>query len=158
MGHGETQKLCISRWHCFDQIIGHKSGLRPRWILRSFTKNGMYSVKSRYWVATNLLRIDTSETSEPSITKLQAFALKLKAPPKIRHFIWQAISGQLAVTSNLTHRHMRCDNHCPRCGAKDETINHALFECPPALQTCANATTPTPSLLFPSDSHFTNMD
>ena len=74
------------------------------------------------------------------------------------HFIWQTISGQLAVTNNLTHRHMRCDNHCPRCGADDETINHAIFECPPALQTCAHATAPTPSTLFPTTSHYANID
>ena len=53
---------------------------------------------------------------------------------------------------------MRCDNHCPRCGAEDETINHAIFECPPAIQTWAHATTPTPPTLFPSGSHFTNID
>ena len=53
---------------------------------------------------------------------------------------------------------MRCDNHCPRCGADDETINHAIFECPPALQTWAHATTPTPPTLFPSGSQYTNID
>lgn len=40
---------------------------------------------------------------EPRITKLQAFAWKIHAPPKIRYYIWQMISGQLEVTSNLTH-------------------------------------------------------
>ena len=68
------------------------------------------------------------------------------------------ISRQLAVTSNLNHRHMIYDNHCPRCGAEDETINHAIFECPPTIQTWAHAATPTPPTLFPSGSHFTNID
>ena len=49
-------------------------------------------------------------------------------------------------------------NHCPRCGAEDETINHAIFECPPAIQTWAHAATPTPLTLNPSESHFTNID
>ena len=40
------------------------------------------------------------------------------------------IYGQSVVTSNLTHCHMRCDNHCPNCSAEDETINHAIFEYP----------------------------
>ena len=92
----------------------------------------MYTVKSRYWVATNILNREPVEIpKEPSITKLQAFAWKIQAPPKLKHFIWQTISGQLAVKNNLTHRHMRCDNHCPRCRADDETINQAIFECPP---------------------------
>lgn len=110
----------------------------------SFTKiNGMYFVKSGYQVARNILNT-AEDQGEPSIKTLQAFAWKIRAPTKLKHFIWQAISGQLAVTSNLTNRHIRCDNHCPRCGADDETINHAIFECPPALQTWAHAATPTP--------------
>ena len=68
--------------------------------------------------------------------------------------IW-TVSGN---TSNLNHRHMKCDNHCPRCGAEDETINHTIFECPPARQTWAHAATPTPPALFPTESHFTNID
>ena len=95
---------------------------------------------------------------KPSITKLQAFAWKIQAPPKLKNFIWQAISGQLAVTNNLTHQHMRCDNHCPRCGAEEETINHVIFECPPAIQTWAHASTPTPPERFPSTSHYTDID
>ena len=95
---------------------------------------------------------------EPNITKLQAFAWKIQAPPKLKHFIWQTIYGHLAITRNLAHRHMRCDNHCPKCGAEDETINLATFECPTALQTWAHATTPNPPLMFPSASHYTNID
>ena len=68
------------------------------------------------------------------------------------------ISGHIAVTSNLNHRHMRCDNYCPRCGADDETVNHAIFECPPAVQTWAHASTPTPPAIFPTGSQFTNID
>nr|VDD60968.1 unnamed protein product [Brassica oleracea] len=98
----------------------------------------MYTVKSGYWVARNILNKEMVETQgELSITKLQAFFWKIKAPPKQRHFIWQTISGQLAVSSNLTHRHMRCDNHGPRCGADDETINHAIFDAT-NMGTCSN--------------------
>ena len=93
----------------------------------SYTKNGMYTVKSGYWVARNMLNRDMVE---PSITKLEAFTWKIQAPPKLKHFIWQTISGQLAVTSNLAHRHMRCNNYCSRCGEDNETTNHAIFECP----------------------------
>lgn len=102
-----------------------------------------------------MLREEAQDVQEPSITKLQAFAWKIKALPKIKHFIWQTISGQLAVTSNLAHRHMQCDNCCPRCCEENETVNHAIFECPPALQTWAHAAPPT---MFPSTSQFTNMD
>ena len=53
-------------------------------IFWSYTRNGQYSVKSGYWVAQNLLKTaEAQEILEPSITKLQAFAWKLKAPTKI---------------------------------------------------------------------------
>ena len=109
-------------------------------------------------MATDLLKEESLEAQELSIIKLQAFAWKIKAPPKMRHLIWQTISGQLAVTSNLSHRHIRCDHYCPRCGADDETINHAIFEYLPAVQTWSHASTRTPPTLFPSGSHFTNID
>ena len=47
----------------------------------NYTKNGQYTVKSRYWVARNLMRNDEDkEILEPSITKLQAFVWKVKSP------------------------------------------------------------------------------
>ena len=50
----------------------------------NYTKNGLYTVKSGYWVARNLLQPDgENEILEPSITKFQAFAWKIKAPQKI---------------------------------------------------------------------------
>lgn len=30
-------------------------------------------------------------------------------------------------------RHMRCDNHLPRCEKLDESVNHTIFQCPQAL-------------------------
>ena len=85
-------------------------------------------------MAQNLLkREEEKEVLEPSITKLQAFAWKLKAPKKICHLIWQLLTGHVAVTRNLARRNMRCDNYCPRCGELEESVTHAIFECPPAL-------------------------
>ena len=41
----------------------------------NYTRNGQYTIKSRYWVAQNLLKTEEEkEVLEPSITKLQAFA------------------------------------------------------------------------------------
>ena len=52
----------------------------------NYKRNDQYTVKYRYWVAQNLLRTeDEMEVLEPSITKLQAFAWKEKAPQKICH-------------------------------------------------------------------------
>ncbi|KAL0689366.1 hypothetical protein Bca4012_089044 [Brassica carinata] len=40
-----------------------------------YTRNGQYTIKSGYWVAQNLLKLEEEkELLEPSITKLQLFA------------------------------------------------------------------------------------
>ncbi|XP_048623794.1 uncharacterized protein LOC125592583 [Brassica napus] len=125
----------------------------------NFTRSGQYTVKSGYWVAHNLLKLtEEKEVLEPSITKLQAFAWKLKAPTKICHLMWQLLTGHVAVTRNLVRRNMRCDNYCPRCGEAEETVTHAIFECPPARQVWSLSSTPTCPNIFPVSSVYTNMD
>lgn len=98
------------------------------------------------------------EVLQPSITKLQAFAWTVNAPQKICHIIWQLISGQIAVTKNLVRCNMQCDNYCPRCGEPEETVTHAIFECPPALQVWALLFTPSSSQSFPLPIVYANMD
>ena len=125
----------------------------------SYTKSGIHTVKSGYWIASNLMQPEEEkEILEPSITKLQAFAWKVKAPQKIRHLIWQLITGHVAVTKNLTRRNMRCDNYCPRCGEPEESVTHAIFDCPPALQVWDVSSTPTSTTIFPVPSVYANMD
>ncbi|XP_048605017.1 uncharacterized protein LOC125582384 [Brassica napus] len=124
----------------------------------SYTKNGQYTVKSGYWVATNLMREnEDAEVIQPSLTKLQAFAWLVNAPQKICHLIWLLIFGQVAVTRNLVRRNMRCDNYCTRCGEPEESVTHAIFECPPAVQVWASSTPSSPQI-FPVPSIYANMD
>ncbi|KAG7585995.1 Reverse transcriptase zinc-binding domain [Arabidopsis thaliana x Arabidopsis arenosa] len=124
-----------------------------------FTKSGQYTVKSGYHTAR--LNIGTDSMLQefgPDIKPLQAFTWKIKCPPKIRHFMWQALTGCVSVTSNLRRRGINCDTRCDRCGASEESINHALFECPPARQTWALSQIPTAPDIFPSGSLYANMD
>ncbi|KAF8045468.1 hypothetical protein N665_4879s0001 [Sinapis alba] len=53
---------------------------------------------------------------------------------------------------------MRCDNFCPRCGDPEESVTHAIFECPPALQVWALSGTPSCPNIFPVSSIYANMD
>ena len=53
---------------------------------------------------------------------------------------------------------MRCDNYFPMCGKIEESVTHAIFECPPALQVWSLSATPTSSGIFPVSSVYTNMD
>lgn len=64
----------------------------------------------------------------------------------------------MAVTKNLIRRNMRCDNYFPRCGALEEYVTHAIFECPPAKQTWSLSSTPTSPYIFPVPSIYANMD
>ncbi|XP_033132135.1 uncharacterized protein LOC103836135 [Brassica rapa] len=139
--------LAISSTHCRDTFSSN------------YTRNGQYTVKSGYWVAQNLLKTEEEkEVLEPSITKLQAFAWKLKAPKKICHLIWQLLTGHVAVTRNLVRRNMRCDNYCPRCGELEEYVTYDIFECPPSLQVWSLSSTPTSPYIFPLPSVYTNMN
>ena len=53
---------------------------------------------------------------------------------------------------------MRFDNYCPRCGEPEETVTHAIFECPPALQVWSLSTTPSSPNIFLLPSTYANMD
>ena len=110
------RQLCQSRGYSADLVLGHKSRPPAGWILLelyeewyAYYKIGLQGIAKH------------QQYSESRITKLQTFAWKIKDPQKIHHLIWQTISGQLDVTSNLTHRHIWCDNHYPKL------LN--IFEC-----------------------------
>lgn len=51
-----------------------------------------------------------------------------------------------------------CAQRCNICGVEEKSINHFLFECPPALQTWVLSKIPSPLGVFPSPSMFTNMN
>ncbi|KAG7564174.1 Ribonuclease H domain [Arabidopsis suecica] len=123
-----------------------------------FTKSGKYTVKSGY----HTTRIEKSETTfsliGPDIRPLKAHSWQVHCPPKIRHFLWQILTGCVPVTENLRKRGIVCDTGCARCGEPVETINHTLFQCHPARQIWALSQVPTAMGNFPTDSIFTNLD
>ncbi|XP_021735024.1 uncharacterized protein LOC110701708 [Chenopodium quinoa] len=90
------------------------------------SKNGVFSVKSCYYLARKgaIEAIDTN-----SLHKLWCLIWNYKGPPKLKHFLWNAAKGNLAVKSRLMQRHIVGDSKCLICENEDETIIHALFEC-----------------------------
>ena len=96
---------------------------------------------------------------EPSSTRLKKAVWKLKAPRKLKHFLWQALSRYLATAEKLKSRHCTRDSSCVRSGAEVESINHTLFESPPpALQCWALFPVPTAPGFFPCQSLYANLD
>ncbi|CAN6803503.1 unnamed protein product [Brassica oleracea] len=93
---------------------------------------GAYTVKSGYWLACSL---DQSEVrkealARPSLNELRSKVWKVNTSPKIRIFLWKALSNALSVTDELIARGMKVDSRCQRCGFSSESINHILFSCP----------------------------
>ncbi|XP_056848971.1 uncharacterized protein LOC130499090 [Raphanus sativus] len=124
-----------------------------------FTMNGKYTVKSGYQVERVYPDRDrTLPIYGPSISTLKAFCWKIKCPPKMKHFLWQLLSGCIAVKKNLKARGLKGDIICDRCGAPEDSINHVFFECPPAIQIWALSKIPTNPAIFPTHALFTNMD
>lgn len=48
----------------------------------------------------------------PLVTALKAFCWKVRCPPKMKHFLWQLISGCIAVKEKLRARGIRGDTTC----------------------------------------------
>lgn len=102
--------------------------------------------------------LPTEYCSEPSITGLTHQVWASKTVPKIKHFMWQALTNYVPVCSRLADRHCHPDRRCPRCGQHEETINHMLFECHMATQTWSLAALPTDPGELPSSSMYGNFD
>jgi hypothetical protein len=50
-------------------------------------------------------------------------------PPKVCLFWWRVIKGYIPAMKVLQSRHMDQIAHCEACGAHEEMVYHALFEC-----------------------------
>ena len=93
-----------------------------------FTNNGKFTVKSGYQVERIYPDRDRLPLFiGPTVDVIKAFCWKIRCPPKIKHFLWQLISGCVAVKKNLQARGMQGDISCARCGADEESINHVFF-------------------------------
>ncbi|CAA7026771.1 unnamed protein product [Microthlaspi erraticum] len=81
---------------------------------------------------------------QPSVNPVIEKCWKIKTTPKIRVFLWKALTGSLAVTERLKTRGIHCNSGCSFCSAETEEINHILFECPQARQVWALSNVPSP--------------
>ena len=55
---------------------------------------------------------------------------KIKTIPKVRLFLWQAISGIGASQYNMYQRKLATNSTCQLCSQGDETFEHILSVCP----------------------------
>ena len=73
----------------------------------------------------------------PTVDILKVFCWSVRCPPKMKHFLWQLVSGCIAVKKNLRAGRIQGKICCARCAAQEESINHVFFECLPAIQVWA---------------------
>ena len=62
-----------------------------------------------------------------TVDLLKALCWKVRCPPTIKHFLWQLLSGCIAVMKNLKAREIQGDIHCARCEDSEKSINHVCF-------------------------------
>lgn len=77
---------------------------------------------------------------------------------EIKAFYLAGHNGMPVSVTSLRARGTKCDTQCTQCGAEEETINHVLFEFPPAIQTWVLSQIPTPPGVFPMSSVYFNFD
>ncbi|VVA90818.1 unnamed protein product [Arabis nemorensis] len=90
------------------------------------SKDGEYSVKSRYWIQHSL---QSQNDQGEDIKSLSRSVWKLNAPPKIKHFCWRIVHSSSLGLKNLAIRGLKVDLKCILCGQTDETTNHLMFQC-----------------------------
>lgn len=86
-----------------------------------FTESEKYTVKFGYRVE-SLFPVQDLVPYGLHIKPLLVFCWKLKCAPKLRHFIWQILSGTISVAKKLRARGIKCDTRCSICGAEEESI------------------------------------
>lgn len=133
---------------------------RPDGFLWKHNRSGNFSVKSAYALAQELkIRKDFPEVlMQPSFNSVKEKVWKVSTAPKIRTFIWKALSDALPVVDLISKRGMKCDDRCQLCGLEGESIQHVLFECDPARQAWALSGIPMPELGFQNGSLVSNIN
>lgn len=86
-------------------------------------KDGSYSVKSGH----GKLMLPTMPESSSSFNR-QWNVWRVKAPPKMKTFLWKAMAGVILVSERLVKRGVTMDAGCKRCG-REENVDHVLLHC-----------------------------
>ena len=122
------------------------------------TRNGCYSSQSGYRFLDTLRFINGLQQGLPPVEKqVWKKIWKIGAPSKIRHFLWRALSGALAVKERLRPRGIQLDTTCSVCSNAAETICHALFTCPRAQEVWVKSNIRLPNGGFSRNYVFLNL-
>ena len=88
---------------------------------------GMFTVKSAYFVARNVLgKVVHHQEQRHGVWRIIWMS---KVIPKIKYFAWRMAQGIIPTSSGLQRRGLQVDNRCSVCGHQGETFRHIFFEC-----------------------------
>ncbi|XP_042978176.1 uncharacterized protein LOC122308928 [Carya illinoinensis] len=94
---------------------------------------GLFSVRSAYFLQLELRGRNQGESSlEEKRDDRWNRMWDLKVPGVTKLFIWRVANNLLPTKENLYKRKVIEEKMCPLCDAEEETIMHALWECPAA--------------------------
>lgn len=104
---------------------------RPDVLIWPYTKDGGYSVKSRYAEIKKkeMNFLDCPSTSDNSSQGLWKRIWSIKVPQKIKMFMWKISHNILPVKENLWRRRIARSGNCPICNEEAESAEHALLYC-----------------------------
>ena len=92
-------------------------------------RKGVFTVKSAYYVALNL--VDCTDEGESSFgdpwERLWRRIWHLNIPPKVKFFAWRACLNALPTMVNLKKRGIGENGLCPCCGSELKAISHSLI-------------------------------
>ena len=99
-----------------------------------------FTVKTAYQVALRLHReVGVEHSTVGEEKRFWNRIWRMNVPPKVRNFVWRACTDILPTRANLYRRKIPIDPLCSICGQTDETVGHALWECPMARNVWAVA-------------------
>ncbi|KAL9812353.1 putative reverse transcriptase zinc-binding domain-containing protein [Arabidopsis thaliana] len=94
----------------------------------AYNRNGCcYTVKSGNWLISHLKQQPPPPTHEQVTRCLKKKIWDLKTLPKIKMFLWRALSGVLVVSTCLQAHGMHTNLMCSLCQTNIESISHVLF-------------------------------
>lgn len=81
-------------------------------------RSGNLTVRSAYWLARDvkIKECHAEALALPSIHPIKEKVWKIPTAPKIRTFLWKALSEALPVADLLINRGMKVDERCQLCG------------------------------------------
>ncbi|KAF4351360.1 hypothetical protein F8388_022735 [Cannabis sativa] len=93
-----------------------------------YTADGTYSVKSGYFVASQLDRFDPSPSKSLFAVWWKGF-WKTSLPKKVLIFAWRGFHDALPTYVGLQKRKVVDHTNCPICGFSVDSNSHAVFLC-----------------------------